>query len=493
MDNNKDPNKNNRNSGRNLQQQASRQKRRKKKKQQIVAVLLQLGMLTIIVGVLIYFLVGNPLKIGSDNNTNNPGNIIGGNNTDNTVNSDESTEDESVDLEAEKLKEMEVEVEKAIEESNVLALSYYYDEAIAKLDEFEAKYKAQYGPNQDIQEAKAQLEIKISELTPFGAYSQVEEAHHVFFHSLIADTSKAFDGDYKENGYNYYMTTVSEFIEMMKQMYEDGYVLVSMHDLVEPVQQDDGSIVMKTGDLLLPPDKKPFILSVDDVNYYEYMIGDGFADKIIIDENGRPSNEMTLDDGSKVVGDFDVVPVLETFLEEYPDFSYQGARGILALTGYEGAFGYRTNDTASPTYEKDKATVVEVAKALREWGWDFASHSWGHRDMNKYGYDFLVGDTNRWLDEVGSIVGPTDIYIFPYGIDIEDAGPYDSAKYQYLREKGFLYYCGVYKSPWMQTTDDYVRMTRRPLDGQAMLQFPERLADLFDLEKVIDPARPPLR
>ena len=35
--------------------------------------------------------------------------------------------------------------------------------------------------------------------------------------------------------------------------------------------------------------------------------------------------------------------------------------------------------------------------------------------------------------------------------------------------------------------DDYVRMTRRPLDGQAMLEFPERLEDLFNLEEIIDP------
>ncbi len=468
------------------QQQASRQyKRKKKKANQFRAILWQFGILAVMIGLFVFLLVGNPLKMGSSNNEDK----IGNNNESNEA----SKEDESINDEAEKLKEMELEADKAIEESNILALSYYFDEALAKLDEFETNYKAEYGQDEKIQEAKVQLETKISELKPFGAFSQAEETHHVFFHSLIADPSKAFDGDYKENGYNYYMTTVSEFIEMMKQMYEDGFVLVSMHDLVEPVEQDDGSIIMEQVNLLLPPDKKPFILSVDDVNYYEYMIEDGFADRMVIDENGRPSTEMTLEDGSKVVGDFDVVPVLETFLEEYPDFSYQGARGILALTGYEGALGYRTNDPSSPTYEEDKETVKEVAKILKEWGWEFASHSWGHRDMNKYGYDFLVSDTNKWLDEVGSLIGPTDIYIFPYGIDIEDAGPYDGAKYQYLREKDFLYYCGVYKSPWMQRTKDHVRMTRRPLDGQAMLQFPERLVDLFDLEKVIDPSRPPLR
>jgi hypothetical protein len=33
-------------------------------------------------------------------------------------------------------------------------------------------------------------------------------------------------------------------------------------------------------------------------------------------------------------------------------------------------------------------------------------------------------------------------------------------------------------------------MTRRPVDGQAMLEFPERLKDLFDLSTIIDAARP---
>jgi hypothetical protein len=43
----------------------------------------------------------------------------------------------------------------------------------------------------------------------------------------------------------------------------------------------------------------------------------------------------------------------------------------------------------------------------------------------------------------------------------------------------------------MHFKDDYIRMTRRPLDGQAMLQFPERVKDLFDPSEVIDPERPP--
>ena len=50
------------------------------------------------------------------------------------------------------------------------------------------------------------------------------------------------------------------------------------------------------------PGEKAFVLSQDDVNYYEYMDGDGFASRIVIDEDGKPTCEMILDDGSVVQG-----------------------------------------------------------------------------------------------------------------------------------------------------------------------------------------------
>jgi excisionase family DNA binding protein len=74
---------------------------------------------------------------------------------------------------------------------------------------------------------------------------------------------------------------------------------------------------------------------------------------------------MKLEDGSVVTGEYDMVPIIDKFVEEHPDFSYKGAKGMLALTGYEGTLGYRTNDPSSPTYDQDKKTVKEVAKVLQ--------------------------------------------------------------------------------------------------------------------------------
>ena len=48
-------------------------------------------------------------------------------------------------------------------------------------------------------------------------------------------------------------------------------------------------------------------------------------------------------DGTVVTGDYDVVPILDSFIKEHPDFSYHGRKGILAMTGYDGVLGYRTD------------------------------------------------------------------------------------------------------------------------------------------------------
>ena len=108
--------------------------------------------------------------------------------------------------------------------------------------------------------------------------------------------------------------------------------------------------------------------------------------------------------------------------------------------------------------------------------------------------EFLEYDTKQWLEHVGSLVGETNVYVYPYGIDIQSgAKPYNNARFQYLKQSGFTIFCGVEAKPWMQLKDDYVRMQRRPLDGQAMLMYPERLEDLFDLSTVIDIRRPALQ
>lgn len=468
-------------------------RRRKRSKRLVIILLFEVILLVLLAGS--YYLISksnNDAKKPNQNNENSQDNNEQENNDiDNKVENKLSDEERAALEEQERLQAEIREREEVVEQAKKLTLSYDYDAAIELIKNYQGN-EGGYEIYPTLVSAVGELEETKNSLVLYGgSYTSVTQFNHVFFHSLIADNSLAFDGDYDSKGYNMYMTTTTEFKNMMQSMYDDGYVLVSVHDLAKQVEDENGKVKFVPGEIYLPAGKKPFVLSQDDVNYYDYMDGDGFASRVVIGEDGKPTCEMILKDGSIVQGDFDIIPILDAFVEQHPDFSYKGAKGILALTGYEGSLGYRTDDPTSPTYEQDKETVKKVAELLKANGWEFASHSYNHRDMREKSFEFIKNDTNRWLDEVGSLVGPTDILIFPYGVDIETTmSHYASDKYHYLKDKGFNYFHGVDSKPWMHLKDDYVRMTRRPLDGQAMLEFPERLADLFNLDEIIDPERP---
>ena len=336
----------------------------------------------------------------------------------------------------------------------------------------------------------------------------LEEVTHVFYHILIKDTSKAFDGDYKEADYNQVMTTIDEFNKITQTMYDKGYVMVSIKDMAKA--DENGNIT--AGEILLPPGKTPFVLSQDDVCYYHYMDGDGFATKLVVDEEGKIRNEYVEDDGSVSVGDYDMVPLIDRFVEQHPDFSYRGAKGIVALTGYNGILGYRTDESyetrpadldenkvqwldAHPDFslEKEREGAKKVADAMKAEGWEFASHTWGHRNATSSTAAELKTDNKKWEKYVAPILGKTDMIIFAFGADIGDWEGYtsDNAKYEYYKSRGYRYFCNVDSSQYfVQITSEYFRQGRRNLDGYRMYYNPDMLSDLFDVSEVWDDSRP---
>ena len=386
----------------------------------------------------------------------------------------------------------EAELEDLLNKADRLALGYDYDKAIELLSTDALK------DDPKVAEAIA----KYNETKSTLVRQDPEKVPHVFFHSLIVDKSKAFDGDKKQMSYNQVMTTVGEFEKIINILYERGFVLVKIHDVADMVKDEStGEYVMKAQDIMLPPGKTPIVMSQDDVCYYEYMVGDGFASRLVIGEDGRVTTEMDMDDGTSKVGDYDLIPILNKFIDEHPDFSYKGAKAIIALTGYNGIFGYRTAPSYSenPTYEEDKKKATEIANALRADGWEIASHSWGHRHLGKESDEAFKTDCDKWQNEVETLVGETDILIFPFGTDIGSWHPYtdDNARYVYLKNQGFRYFCNVDSSSpyWVQIGKDYMRQGRRNLDGYRMLrdiQEPDnaKLKDLFDANEVYDKDRP---
>ncbi|MDO4633151.1 MAG: polysaccharide deacetylase [Eubacteriales bacterium] len=350
-----------------------------------------------------------------------------------------------------------------------------------------------------------------------------ENVTHIFYHSLVVDPARAFDPN-KEgyDGWQQWMTTIYEFDQITQSMYDKGYVLVSLHDLIKKTENADGSVHIEKNQIYLPEGKKAFVLSIDDLSYYHTYEGRGVAEKIVLDEEGKPTCEYIRADGTVEYGDFDVVPRMDSFLEAHPDGCYRGARGTIALTGYNGILGYRTDGTydaahntntdvyyadnlqidwlnAHPDFnwEKECEQAKEVVNAMKAEGWTFASHTWGHKAVGSASYEDLVRDTERWLEYVSPLLGGTDTIIFAHGEDITGTSGYssDNAKYTYLKSKGFDIYCPVDSVDYtVNITEDYLHQGRRNLDGYRiyhdMISDSPMAGDLFDAKSVIDPDRP---
>ena len=96
----------------------------------------------------------------------------------------------------------EAELEDLLNKADRLALSYDYDKAIELLSTDALK------DDPKVAEAIA----KYNETKSTLVRQDPEKVPHVFFHSLIVDKSKAFDGDKKQMSYNQVMTTVGEYL-----------------------------------------------------------------------------------------------------------------------------------------------------------------------------------------------------------------------------------------------------------------------------------------
>lgn len=492
-----------RNNSRNDYKRRMAQRRRRQMMQKLPLILLVLLLLALlgVGGYIIFKQLGRPDGPGiitetstekghKDPDSTNPAMSDDGSGEGDTGTSPDSTGAETPATDADQTAQLNA----VLSDAGFIAAGYDYDKAIETL-----KASPLYGTAPEINQAIADYEAAKGTLQPYD----VTKVTHVFFHTLVMDEDKAFDGDAEANGYNQVMTTADEFLKILNSMYEKGFVLVRLHDVAHEVATENGGFRMEPGTILLPEGKQPFVMSQDDVCYYEYMEGDGFATRMIISEDGKPVCEMKMDDGSVSIGSYDLVPILEDFIQEHPDFSYRGARAVIAFTGYQGILGYRTAEaySESPTYEQDREAAAAVAQCLKDNGWELASHSWGHRDLGGISYSHFKTDSDKWEAEVESLIGPTDIILYPFGGDIGDWRPYthDNDRFNYLQDLGFRYFCNVDSTRyWVQIGDDYVRQGRRNLDGFRMwgdIEMGEgnpkrRLDDLFKAEDVFSEKRP---
>ena len=321
----------------------------------------------------------------------------------------------------------------------------------------------------------------------------VPVVEHLFFHPLVAYPELAFDGDSEANGIDDYMVTVDEYNKILQHCYDNNYILVNMNDVWSEYTTENGETRMRRNTLMLPEGKKPLVISYDDTNYYPYMLDNGFTWKLILGDDGEIWSYGKDPQGKEVISqDLDAITILDKFVEEHPDFSLNGVKGCLSLTGYQGILGYRTQtDTDHPEAEfeanrqKEIAAVKPIVQKLKETGWYFGSHTWGHVRLSTISDERLQRDTQRWFDEVGSLVGPTQILFYPHGDhDQREPGP----QFKYLQSKGFRIFASVGINSYEQVKKQIsaVIIDRLHPDGTTLRWRRKDYLQFYDTWDIID-------
>ncbi len=361
-------------------------------------------------------------------------------------------------------------------QAQALADAYDYEGALKLLNGFGRKID----DFPDLVTLRDELEEAEKNLVEYGP----EDVVSLSFHVLIAEPERAFKDKQYGASYKRNFITTEEFSKLLQQLYDGGYVLVDIEDIF--LSGDDG---FSAGTVRLPQGKKPLMLTQSQVNYYTYMVdpdmdgtpdknGAGFASRLIL-QDGQFKNELVNSEGQTVVGNYDMVPILEEFLAAHPDFSYRGARAMLAVTGYDGIFGYR---------KKSLEEVKPILQELEKRGYKVGFYSYANTDYSYISAEKVQEDVTSWENSIVPVLGSKTPYmIFPRGIDIQAPGTYSGDKFTVLQNSGFRYYIGYSQDgeAWATVEHDYVRLGRIMVTAENLKDHAAWFAGIFNPTTVL--------
>lgn len=387
----------------------------------------------------------------------------------------------------------EQEYAKALAEAERLVQGYDYESAIRVLDDFGAttdKYQ---------QELTAKRAEYVNAQASLSEIKDTSTIANLSFHVLIADPVRAFGQSELGGQYNKNFVTVGEFEKILNQLYTGNYVLVDFNSFVKSNTGVDGNESFFQDSIYLPSGKKPIMITETMVNYFEYMVdankdgepdagGHGFANKLVVDGNGDIKAAYVDANGQNLVGNYDLVPVLEDFIKEHPDFSYRGARATLAVTGTEGIFGYRTNTSyvanrGQSYYDEQVVGAKKVVEALREKGYNLACYTYSNQAYKGMTTLQIQAEMQNWANQVTPVMGDVDTIVFARASDIE---AYSGTTFNVLYNSGFRYFLNNGTSPRVDVNTTFIKQTRLMVTGEAMAWYSNQFTQYFDSNMVLD-------
>ena len=313
--------------------------------------------------------------------------------------------------------------------------------------------------------------------------------------NLIADTDLARSGSYGNSILEKYLTC-AEFENMISALYENNYCLID----AEALAGLDNDTYLVEMPLTVPLGKKPLILVIESLDYSARNYGQGLCQRLVLNDQGQVCSEYIDVNGDAVVSSTkEAIGILERFVEEHHDFTYDGAKGVISVSGYESCFGYvvsqdeiddRNSALASAGYpnvnlndselDANRDTVMAIADALKDTGWKFASSTYGYINARQSDMDEIEADTSKWMEQIEPLLGDTHMIVYPNGDYIFGT----DQRAVYLKNNGFRIFFGIGPRPYYIYGDNYLYYDRTIINGKSLRN--SDLSRLFDASAIIE-------
>lgn len=322
-----------------------------------------------------------------------------------------------------------------------------------------------------------------------------DPVEHLAIKPLIADSQRAFDGDKYQAAADRDLLLTGEFEKILFELYDRDYVLVDSRAFVSPEGRLQG--------IVCPQGKKPLVLVLED--YYASLprAESGIAWRLQLNEDDRIEGVLLDADGSERADpSFTALGILEAFLESHPDFSFNGARGVIALVGQYGILGYPVADVQELTLRRDardsgldpdlipradfaynRQVLDRLLQALQARNWTLASGSYARLSLPFSSLALIDQDiamTAQWMEHY---TGKLEGLYCPFGDHLE-SDPVKTARYT---QAGYSLQSGYGAWAYWQEGDGYAYVSRTYVSGSGLRQpWVNHLDRFFDAARVLD-------
>lgn len=253
--------------------------------------------------------------------------------------------------------------------------------------------------------------------------------------------------------------TMEEFKKSLEALYRNNYIMVDIFDVYRQIYRG-GRFRVQRQDLKIPKGKTPFVMFLDDFGYR--------GSKLIISDEDSKIKFVHYKDGSdEFFEDNNAITILNDFIEEHEDFSFNRARAVISLLDCESIFGYDTGKSIKKTdknsnkikkLSSDIYDAKKIGDKLKKEGWRFACNTYSNIDFKNVTPDMVRCDIENWFRYVSNIIGYTNLFVYPTESVIDK----NDERFKYLNDNGFNIFCSAIKGSNKDSfkIEDYINISR---------------------------------